>query len=79
MPKRYAKSRKEYSEAAEFDESKILQAMKRAKGKRKPTSVALEQETIDELKRLGKKLGVPYQVLVRALILDGIEKLKNAA
>ena len=79
MSKSYAKSQKEYDEASEFDEKAILDAMKRVKGKRKPTSVALQEETIKDLKKLGDKLGVPYQVLMRMFILEGLKKMKKVA
>jgi predicted DNA binding CopG/RHH family protein len=76
--KRYAKSLKEYSKI-EFDEKKIISAMKRLKSQRKlPTSIALEEATIYELKELADKKGVPYQVLMRMFILDGLRKMKKA-
>ena len=76
--KRYAKSLKEY-EKIDFDEKKIVAAMKRLKSQRKlPTSVALEEVTVFELKELAHKKGVPYQVLMRMFILDGLRKMKKA-
>lgn len=77
MSKSYVKSRKEYDGPSEFDEKKILEAMKRVKGKRKPTSVALQEETIKDLKELGEKLGIPYQVLMRMFILEGLRRMKK--
>lgn len=79
MSKSYAKSLKEYDESFKFDEKKILEAMKRVKKKRKPTSVALQEETIEDLKKLGEDLGVPYQVLMRMFILEGLKRMKKAA
>ena len=79
MAKHYAKSLKEYEEPFEFEAEKILEAMKRVKGRRKPTSVALDEVTISELKKLGKKMSVPYQVLMRMFILDGLKRMKKAA
>ena len=79
MSKSYAKSRKEYDESNEFDATKILEAMKRVKGRRKPTSVALDENSIKELKKLGEKMGVPYQVLMRMFILEGIKRMKGVA
>lgn len=76
--KRYAKSLKEY-EKIDFDEKKIVNAMKRLKSQRKlPTSIALEEATISELKTLAHLKGVPYQVLMRMFILDGLRKMKKA-
>ena len=64
----------------EFDPKAIIAGMNRLKGsRRKPTSVALEEELIEELKSLADKGGVPYQVLMRLLIADGIKRLKKAA
>ena len=79
MPKSYIKSLKEYDEPFKFDEKKILEAMKRVKGKRKPTSVALQEATIKDLKKLGEDIGVPYQVLMRMFILEGLRRMKKAA
>lgn len=80
MKKSYAKSLKEYKEPVQLDASKILEAMKRYKNARKrPTSVALDDVTITDLKRTAEKQGIPYQVLIRVFILDGLERLKKAA
>jgi predicted DNA binding CopG/RHH family protein len=63
-----------------LDSKKILAAMKRYKDSpKKPTSVALDAVTIQELKNLAEKQGIPYQVLIRVFILDGLERLKKAA
>jgi integrase len=77
--KRYAKSLKEY-EKIDFDPKEIIAGMRRLKGaRRRPTSIALEEEIIRELKALSEKQGVPYQVLMRLLIVDGIRRIKKAA
>ena len=53
--------------------------MKRYKeSPKKPTSVALDETTIRELKELADKQGIPYQVLIRVFILDGLERLKKS-
>lgn len=71
----YVKSEKEYEAGSQFERKKILEAARRLKKKRKfPTSVALEEETIKELKILAEWRGVPYQVLMRMFILDGLHK-----
>lgn len=63
----------------DFDPKEIIAGMSRLKGtRRKPTSVALEEELLNELKSLADKRGVPYQVLMRLLIADGIKRLKAA-
>lgn len=80
MKKRYAKSLKEYEAPFEFEADKILAAMKRFKdAPKKPTSVALDERTIQELKEIATKQGIPYQVLIRVFILDGLERAKKAA
>lgn len=80
MKKSYVKSRKEYEGPFELDAEKILVAMKRFKNApKKPTSVALDEITITELKRAAEKQGIPYQVLIRVFILDGLERIKKAA
>lgn len=80
MKKSYAKSLKEYDAPVELDSTKILAAMKRYKdSKKKPTSVALDETTIKKLKALAEKQGIPYQVLIRVFILDGLERMKKAS
>lgn len=77
--RRYAKKLKTY-EHIEFDAETIIAGMRRLKGqRRKPTSIALEEDLLKELKSLADKRGVPYQVLMRLLIADGVERLKKAA
>lgn len=75
----YVKSKKEYEVTSILDAERILEAMKRVKGRRKPTSVALEDSIIKELKQVAEKLNIPYQVLVRLFILDGLKRIKEAA
>ena len=76
--KRYAKQSKRY-DRIDFDPKEIIAGMNRLKGnRRRPTSVALEEELIEELKSLADGRGVPYQVLMRLLIADGIKRLKAA-
>lgn len=80
MKKSYIKSLKEYDVPVQLEASKILEAMKRYKhARKKPTSVALDVTTIGELKRTAGKQGIPYQVLMRVFILDGLERLKKTA
>lgn len=76
-PTYYARSLKEYQATSEFDAEKILAAAKRLKNKRKlPTSIALEEETILKLKAVAHWRGVPYQVLMRMFILDGLRNYR---
>lgn len=76
--KKFAKRLKEYDKI-EFDTKAIIEGMKRLKGaRRKPTSIALEEDLLKELKSVADKKGVPYQVLMRLLISDGLKRLKAA-
>jgi len=73
---KYAKQSKKYNHI-DFDQKEILAGMARLKGqRRKPTSVALEESLINELKKLASKRGVPYQVLMRLIIAEGIKRLR---
>ena len=77
--KRYAKKLKDY-EHIDFDAETIIAGMRRLKGqRRKPTSIALEENLLKELKSLADKRGVPYQVLMRLLISEGVARLKKVA
>lgn len=79
MKNTYARSRSEYKATSVFEEAKILDAARRLKKSRKrPTSVALEEETIKELKALASWRGVPYQILMRMFILEGLRASKVA-
>ena len=65
---------------AKYDEKKIIESAKRLKqGRKQPTSVALEEQTVKDLKKLSQKKGVPYQILMRMFILEGLEKMKKVA
>ncbi len=80
MKRSYVKSLKEYEDSSQYDEKSILEAAKRLKSKRKiPTSVALEEATIHDLKVVAEDKGVPYQVLMRMFIVDGLKKIKKSA
>jgi len=73
MKRMCVKSLSEYRAPSQFEKKKILEAAKRLKRRRKlPTSVALEEETVKELKSLAETRGVPYQILMRMFILEGL-------
>ena len=58
----------------------IKDAYKKIKSAKKhPTSINLSPETVADLKRLAAKKGIPYQSLMRMLVLEGVEKLKKSA
>jgi hypothetical protein len=80
MKKSYVKSMKGYEKNVKLDAEKILAAMKRFKeSPKKPTSIALDETTTQELKAIASIQGIPYQVLMRVFILDGLERLKKSA
>lgn len=74
----YVKNEKGYSKV-KFDAKAITDAYAKAKTKKKhPTSVNLPVEVVTELKALALKMDVPYQTLMRRLIIEGLAKLKVA-
>ena len=74
--KKYAKSKSDYDEV-EFDEDEIRKS--RRIGRKMPTSVSLSPEVVEELKKIANKKGIPYQVLMRSFIMEGLEKMKKAS
>ncbi len=77
MKRKIIKSKTEY-EKIEFDVKKSKAAQ--AKIRRKmPTSVTLPPEVVEELKKMAEKKGIPYQVLMRSFIIEGLENLKKAS
>jgi predicted DNA binding CopG/RHH family protein len=75
----YVKNEPGY-EKVSVDAKKIKAAYKKIKATKKhPTSINLSEETVADLKRLAAKKGLPYQSLMRMLVLEGIEKLKKVA
>ena len=77
MP-RYVKNEPGY-ERTDFEARKIRKAVQKARGARKrPTSVALDPQLVEELKREAQARGVPYQVLMRMFIVEGFKRLKQA-
>ena len=79
MKRTYAKSLKEYEGPFEFDAECLYEAVKRINGRRKPTSIALDEGTIRKLKAVAKKMKIPYQVLMRVFIMDGLRRCGKTA
>lgn len=77
MTKKYGKSLPEYDEV-EFDEEAVLE-QRRQLHRKMPTSVSLPPEVVEELKAMAEKKGIPYQVLMRSFIIEGLEKMKKAS
>ncbi len=79
MAGRYVKeSGPEYDEL-EFDEKWSKDAQKRLMRRKMPTSLTLPPEVVDELKAIAEKKGIPYQVLMRSLVMEGLERLKKSS
>lgn len=76
MAAKYIKSSSEYDDV-EFDERAVKKARK--VGRKMPTSVSLPPEVVTELKELADKKGIPYQVLMRSFIIEGLAKMKEAS
>ena len=74
MKKRYSKSLLEYDEV-EFDEQSVLNSRKIRR--KMPTSISLPPEIVEELKKIATKKGIPYQVLMRSFIIEGLQRLKE--
>jgi len=74
----YVKNEPGY-EKVEYNRSRVRQAARRLKKSRKqPTSVALDPAVIRELRKEAADRDIPYQVLMRMLIVQGLRKLKKA-
>lgn len=75
----YVKNEKGYNKV-KFNSKAIKEAYSKSKSiKKYPTSINLPEDVIAELKALALKMGVPYQTIMRKLIIEGLEKLKDAA
>ncbi len=75
----YVKSDPEYDEVT-YNRTWARAATRRLKKARKtPTSVALDPKTIAQLRREAVARGIPYQVLMRMLIVEGLGRLKKAS
>ncbi len=74
----YVRNDKGYSNV-KFNAKAIKEAYAKAKTKKKhPTSVNLPEEVIVELKARALKMEIPYQTLMRKLIVEGLAKQKVA-
>ena len=63
-----------------YNRAKVRATARRLKKTRKqPTSVALDPSVIRELRRQAIQRGIPYQVLMRMLIVEGLRNLKKAS
>jgi len=77
MKKSYVKSVNEYKKSDSLDSKSILKAIQRFKeSPKKTTSISLDETTTQELKKIALNQGLPYQVLMRVFILEGLKKYK---
>jgi predicted DNA binding CopG/RHH family protein len=75
----YVKSEPGY-EKVTYDRKNVRGVARRLKAARKqPTSVALSPDVIRQLKQEAEERGLPYQVLMRMLIVEGLKRLKKAS
>lgn len=74
----YVKNEKGYKNV-KFDAKAVKDAYAKSKARKKhPTSINLPEDVITELKALALKMDVPYQTLMRRLIIEGLAKLRAA-
>ena len=75
----YVKNEKGYGKV-KFNAKAIKEAYAKKKTAKKfPTSINLPEEVVAELKAIALKMGMPYQTIMRKLIVEGLEKLKEVA
>lgn len=74
MNKKFAKNLPEYDKV-EFNKKAVLKARKISR--KMPTSISLPPEVVDELKSFALLKGIPYQVLMRSFILEGLARMKK--
>ena len=77
MKRKIIKSKSEYNKI-DFDIKKSKEAQSKIRRKM-PTSISLAPDVVEELKKIAEKKGIPYQVLMRSFIIEGLEKLKKAS
>lgn len=71
----YVKSKKGYQKI-KFDAKSVKKAyQKRKEAKKFPTSINLSEDTVTMLKTIAQKRGIPYQTLMRMLIVEGLERM----
>ena len=75
--KKYVVSLPEYDHV-EYDEEAIRKDREKLRRKM-PTSISLSPAVVKELKALAEKKGIPYQVLMRSLIMEGLDRLKKSS
>jgi hypothetical protein len=75
MARWYVKCSPIYQGPFDLAPEHVLSAMRRHKtARKKPTSVALDERTLQELKAVSDQQSISYQALIRVFILRGIER-----
>lgn len=75
----YARNDSSYAKVS-YNRGKVRATARRLKRDRKqPTSIALDPATIRELRHRALERGIPYQVLMRMLIVEGLRNLRKAS
>ena len=75
----YVKSEPGY-EKVSYNRAKVQRTARRLKTARKqPTSIALDPAVIRRLRKEAEARDVPYQVLMRMLIVQGLRNLEKAS
>ena len=75
----YVKSEDGYMKVT-YDRKKVrASAQKLNQARKLPTSVALAPDVIRQLKEEAQERGVPYQVLMRMLIIEGLKRIQKAS
>ncbi|MBI3535424.1 MAG: hypothetical protein HY072_08095, partial [Deltaproteobacteria bacterium] len=68
----YVKNENGYNKI-KFNAKAVKEAYSKSKTQKKhPTSVNLPEDVITKLKRISLQMGVPYQTLMRKLIVEGL-------
>lgn len=75
----YVKNETGYEKATYNREKVRGAAIRLRKARKRPTSVALDPAVIRQLKQEAESRGLPYQVLMRMLIVDGLKRMKKTA
>ena len=76
--KRYVKNPKDAPQDSEFELEKVIEGARKIRERRLyPTSVALDEQTTRKLKEVAEEKGIPYQVLMRSFILEGLRRLEE--
>ena len=82
--RKYVKNEKGYEKSFDADWKAVEEGLKKVRAKKNaakkvPTSIALDPEFLAELKEAAAERSIPYQILMRMLLVEGFKKMKKAA